>query len=162
MLFRSDEFKYVCDIYCVDKKSMERLPDNLNEGLKKIAFNECAMEKDLVLKIGVPVIYLVNDPITGLVNGSIGTVKEFRNGNPVVQFDFIKAEITKHKFTKDFEGTNNPVQVIVEQYPLLLAYALTIHRAQGQTLSKGTILLDNTVWEDGQAYVALKIGRAHV
>lgn len=149
------EYKYLYDIYCVNKKTMEKLPNDTYESLKKVAFNECVMEKELVLKVGVPVIYLVNDPITGLVNGSIGSVKEFRNGNPVVQFDFIKAEITKHKFTKDVEGTNNGIQVIVEQYPLLLAYALTIHRAQGQTLSKGTILLDNTVWEDGQAYVAI-------
>ena len=149
------DYKYQSEIYCVNKKTSEKLPDNKYENLKKIAFSECAMEKELVLKPGVPVIYLVNDPITGLVNGSIGTVKEFRNGNPVVQFEFIKAEITKHKFHKDFDGTDGGIQVIVEQYPLLLAYALTIHRAQGQTLSQGTILLDNTVWEDGQAYVAL-------
>jgi ATP-dependent exoDNAse (exonuclease V) alpha subunit len=149
------EQKYVCDIYCVNKKTNEQILGNKYDNLKKATFAECTMEKELILKPGVPVIYLINDSETGLVNGSIGTVKEFRNGNPVVQFDFIKVEIFKHKFIKEFDGFDGCINVVVEQYPLLLAYALTIHRAQGQTLSQGTLLLDKTVWEDGQAYVAL-------
>ena len=45
--------------------------------------------------------------------------------------------------------------ITIEQYPLLIGFAITIHRSQGQTLEQGTILLDNSIWEDGQAYVAL-------
>lgn len=143
--------KYIADIYCIDTKTCLKINNASCENLKKIAFADCAMERELVLKIGAPVLYLVNDPNTGLVNGSVGTVQEFRNKNPVVKFDFTTIEITKHAYKKEF----NDVTVVVEQYPLLLSYAVTIHRAQGQTLSQGTILLDKTVWEDGQAYVAL-------
>jgi ATP-dependent exoDNAse (exonuclease V) alpha subunit len=147
------EYKYNSDIYCVNTKTTSKIvPDGIHENLKKIAFADCTMEKILVLKKGAPVIYLINDPQTGLANGSVGIVEDFINGNPVVKFQFVKVEINKHQYKKDFV---NDVTVIVEQYPLLLAYAITIHRAQGQTLSQGTILLDSTVWEDGQAYVAL-------
>ncbi len=144
------EYKYTSDIYCMDKHN-QIINDTLLDNLKKVALADCTMEKELVLKQGVPVIYLINDPTTGLANGSVGFVEEFRNGNPIVKFEFTKVEITKHKYTKEF----NDITVIVEQYPLLLSYALTIHRAQGQTLSQASILLDSSVWEDGQAYVAL-------
>jgi ATP-dependent DNA helicase PIF1 len=147
------EYKSNADIYCVDTKTTVKIvPDSIHENLKKIAFADCTMENNLVLKKGAPVIYLINDPQTGLANGSVGFIEDFVNGNPVVKFQFVKVEINKHQYKKDFV---NDVSVIVEQYPLLLAYAITIHRAQGQTLSQGTILLDSTVWEDGQAYVAL-------
>jgi ATP-dependent DNA helicase PIF1 len=145
------EFKSQAEIYCIDTKTSNKVDNIKYDNLKKAAFNDCAMEKELILKVGAPVIYLINDPVNGLVNGSIGTIKDFKNGNPVVKFENITIEINKHPYKKDF----NEIQVVVEQYPLLLAYAITIHRAQGQTISQGTILLDNTVWEDGQAYVAL-------
>ncbi len=146
------ETKYVSEVYCVDKNTTEKLNGPEYNNYKMVALNECAMEKELVLKVGAPVIYLINDPVNGLVNGSVGFVEEFKNGNPVVKFDINKVEIPKHCYKKDLL---NDVTVVVEQYPLLLAYALTIHRAQGQTLSQCSILLDQTVWEDGQAYVAL-------
>ena len=41
------------------------------------------------------------------------------------------------------------------QFPLLLAYAITIHRSQGQTLSQASIVLDSRIWEKSQSYVAL-------
>jgi len=44
---------------------------------------------------------------------------------------------------------------MMEQYPLLLAYSITIHRSQGQTLSQASMILDHNVWEKGQGYVAL-------
>ena len=147
------EYKYNADIYLVDKKTSEKINEStpLYENFKKVAQADCTMENNLILKKGCPVIYLVNNPETGLVNGSVGFIEEFRNGNPYVKFEHIKVEITKHKFIKEF----NDCSVIIEQYPLLLSYALTIHKSQGQTLSQATILLDSTVWEDGQAYVAL-------
>jgi ATP-dependent exoDNAse (exonuclease V) alpha subunit len=150
-LLPSLEHKFQCDVYCINTKTGVKLNGSQYDSIKKIAFGECALENELTLKIDAPVIYLVNDPKLGLVNGSVGIIKEFRNSNPVVKFDLITIEIEKHSYKKEF----NDVTVIVEQYPLLLAYSLTIHRAQGQTLSQGSILLDNTVWEEGQAYVAL-------
>jgi len=96
-------------------------------------------------------IYLKNDPSKGLVNGSVGFVVDFNNTNPIIEFDNITIEIEKYEHEKEYDD----IVVKIKQYPLLLAYALTIHRAQGQTLSQATILLDNTIWENGQAYVAL-------
>ena len=148
----SMEYIYQSSTYCVNNKTLKKLDGVDYVNYKNLALSECGMEKELVLKVGVPVINLINDPITGLVNGSVGFVEDFKCGNPIVKFDGMKIEITKHRYTKELA---NDINVIVEQYPLLLAYALTIHRAQGQTLSQSSILLDQTVWEDGQAYVAL-------
>ena len=140
------------ETYCIDMKTNAKI--HSNEILESIATNECNLESKIVLKIGAPVIYLVNDMMNGLVNGSVGTIVKFNGNNPVAQFSEGKlVEIEKHNYRKEFPDANTTV--IIEQYPLLLAYALTIHRAQGQTLSQGTLLLDNTIFECGQAYVAL-------
>jgi ATP-dependent exoDNAse (exonuclease V) alpha subunit len=146
------QFSCKSTIYCID--TVTRVKVQSNEMLEKIALSECSLESNLVLKVGAPVIHLVNNKEMGLVNGSIGTIKQFSPlGSIVVQFNNMDMDIKKHMYEKEFPEMK--ISVIVEQYPLLLAYALTIHRAQGQTLEQGTLLLDNTVWEAGQAYVAL-------
>jgi ATP-dependent DNA helicase PIF1 len=140
------------EMYCIDMKTNAKI--HSNEVFESIATNECNLENKIVLKIGAPVIYLVNDMEKGLVNGSVGTIVKFNGNNPVAQFSEGKlVEIEKHNYKKEFPDVNTTV--VIEQYPLLLAYAITIHRAQGQTLSQGTLLLDNTIFECGQAYVAL-------
>ena len=46
--------------------------------------------------------------------------------------------------------------VMREQYPLILAWAVTVHRVQGMTLSTNVfVYLDGTLFANGQAYVAL-------
>lgn len=150
----SEPIKYLANVFCIDNKSTKIVDDSIYENLKKIALTECSAEPIIELKIGVPVIYLINNQANGLVNGSVGTVVGFNNDNPIVQFEFDKIEINRHSFNKKFDGVKE-ITVCIEQYPLLLAYSLTIHRSQGQTLSQCSILLDSTVWEDGQAYVAL-------
>ena len=45
--------------------------------------------------------------------------------------------------------------VRMEQLPLLLAYSITIHRSQGQTLTTASIVLDHNIWEKGQGYEAI-------
>lgn len=145
----SEQFISEMKIYCVDSKT-GAIIDN-NDMLMKIAIGDCPLENKLVLKKGVPVINLINNKEQNIVNGSVGTVKDYINNNMVVSFNNTTLEITKHRWIKEFPDIN----IVIEQYPLLLAYALTIHRAQGQTLSQGSLLLDKTVWEDGQAYVAL-------
>ena len=151
----STEYKYDNTIYHIN--TMSSCAVKRNEILEKIALSECMLPPKLILKIGAPVICLINDMTNNLVNGSVGVIEKFNNNNPIVKFygsgKNCIIEMTKHKYIKDFPDAN--ISVVIEQYPLLLAYALTIHRAQGQTLSQGTLLLDDTVWEAGQGYTAL-------
>ena len=111
------------------------------------------LEDELILKVGCPVIFLVNCHNKGLMNGMVGTVVDFKDGKPVVMFpDLTNIYIIEKHIWEKVE--NNKV-MRMEQFPLLLSYAITIHRAQGQTLSQASIILNKNVWERSQAYVAL-------
>jgi ATP-dependent DNA helicase PIF1 len=92
-------------------------------------------------------------PIHGLVNGSRGVVTEFTPcNNPVVKFMNGKTLIIgEHTWSSD--DTESAVKR--KQIPLRLAYALTIHKAQGASLDSALIDVGSATFEYGQAYVAL-------
>lgn len=107
-------------------------------------------KQELNLKVGSQVMYLINK--NNLVNGSRGIIKEFVEGFPVVIFDngitlLISVE------TLDIEEGNTSV-VSYTQLPLTLAWAITIHKSQGSTLTLARINFKN-VFEYGQIYVGL-------
>jgi ATP-dependent DNA helicase PIF1 len=81
----------------------------------------------------------------------VGVIEDFINNLPVVIFDNKRFIIDRHLWTGEIDN----ISVSMEQIPLLLAYALTIHRCQGMTLSQASIVLDESIFECGQAYVAL-------
>jgi ATP-dependent exoDNAse (exonuclease V) alpha subunit len=114
------------------------------------------LEDELILKIGCPVIYLINNHNLGLVNGMVGTVVDIVDMKPVVQFNNIKIIVDKHKWEYNMnQDSNNKANYMMEQFPLLLGYSITIHRSQGQTLSQASIVMDRRMWEKSQIYVAL-------
>jgi ATP-dependent DNA helicase PIF1 len=104
------------------------------------------------LKVGARVMLIKNLVVeSGLVNGSTGTIVSFDNGFPTVQFDNgIKQLIGLTEWKLEFNNS----YVIVRQVPLMLAWASTIHKAQGITLEKATIDLCDAFC-DGHVYVAL-------
>jgi ATP-dependent exoDNAse (exonuclease V) alpha subunit len=142
-------------------KTMEYSAIYNKEEYKKDILKYSPLEDKLTLKIGVPVIYLINNSSYKIYNGSVGTVVDFVNGNPKVKFNQTIIEIEKHTF-RDTQSVNlqskinnQKIDLEMTQYPLLLAFAITIHRSQGQTLSQASIILDKSIFENGQAYVAL-------
>jgi ATP-dependent DNA helicase PIF1 len=92
-------------------------------------------------------------PIHGLVNGSRGVVMGFSgDGNPVVKFLNGKI-ITVRPAT--WSSDDEPSALKRSQIPLRVAYALTIHKAQGASLDSALVDVGPSTFECGQAYVAL-------
>ena len=107
----------------------------------------------LCLKAQVMLIHNLNTEI-GLVNGSRGVIVGFEQGgagNPIVEFmNGCKMPIAPHQW--EVEGYKD---VYRKQIPLRLAWAITIHKAQGSTLDCALIDIGTNTFEFGQAYVAL-------
>jgi len=118
----------------------------------------------LSLKPGARVMALKNHGGKEWVNGSLGTVIKTRSDSVMVRFDgsardseVVKASWENVRYEWN-EEKQHPVAMVVgafEQIPLNLAWAVTIHKAQGLTLSDVRIDLAEGAFASGQAYVAL-------
>lgn len=121
--------------------------------------------EELDLKPGTQVLLTINlDQKSGLVNGSLGKVKKFskESGMPVVEFDNgVTREIDFNQWeTNEYDpdaGEFIPV-AWASQVPLKLAWAITIHKSQGKTLSYVYIELQD-VFMEAQVYVSLSRAR---
>jgi len=119
----------------------------------------------LELKVGAQVMFLRNDsPLDGgprWVNGSIGTVVKVKNTVFVdIDGDVHEVEPTvweKYKYTYNAATKKLSRDVVAEftQFPLRLAWAVTIHKSQGATYERAIIDLGTRVFSPGQTYVAL-------
>jgi len=117
----------------------------------------CNAAAELELKYGAQVILTVNyAPDSRLMNGSRGVVVGFDDTTkePIVQFLQQKAYIRTWDW-KQFLDKKEKEYVYVSQIPLRLAYALSVHKSQGQTLDCVEIALDRSFFAENQAYVAL-------
>lgn len=116
----------------------------------------CPCQPLLRLKKGCLVMCTVNlDMNAGICNGSQGIVIDFLVKDtiqiPIVRFsNGVVREIGRHYW----QSEEIPC-VAVGQYPLVLAWALTIHKIQGTTLTNAEIDIGNRIFEYGQSYVAL-------
>ena len=117
------------------------------------AFDSYApIEKDLILKEGARVMATVNGE--GFSNGSLGTVTELQCDSINVLFDngfeinIFRRSFESGKLDKDGNKT------FIQQFPLRLAYAITIHKAQGQTF-KYVNIDASSCFAPGQLYVAV-------
>lgn len=128
-----------------------------NESFSNLLNSGQASEK-LKLRKGAHVMLIWNiDLDQGLCNGSQGIVVDFETGTdgekyPLVHFqNDVKRIIEPLEWKNDREGKTVATR---KQVPLMLAWAVTIHKSQGMTLDNASIAL-GSVFENGQAYVAL-------
>lgn len=107
---------------------------------------ELPCSKTLTLGVGVRVMTICNDK--KFKNGMLGTVNNLADDKVVVKFDNGKTVTIKRKL---FELENGTSYI---QLPLILAYAITVHRAQGSTFEHVAIMCDGC-FEAGQLYCLL-------
>jgi ATP-dependent DNA helicase PIF1 len=112
-------------------------------------------ESELILKIGAQVMLIFNlDVKNGLANGSRGVVVDTTEDMPIVLFtNGLKIPITYVSWNVHI--WDNKAKLTRSQIPLKLAYAISIHKSQGLTLDYAEIDIGSSVFEFGQAYVAL-------
>lgn len=112
----------------------------------------CLSPEKLTLKVGAVVMFTRNNMAAGYVNGSIGKIVSFSNGNPVVKLlsgSTVIPEKAKWSMKK-----RNEEKAWIKQIPLRLAWAITVHKSQGMSLDAAWIDLSKT-FEFGQGYVAI-------
>lgn len=127
-------------------------------------FNTSAQPTDtsLQLKVGAKVILLRNDPDRRWVNGTVARISRLGDKQVWVDINGKEYEIEPAAWESRRYAYDTAAEKIVEtvagtfkQFPIRLAWALTIHKAQGLTLDKVYIDLGRGTFAHGQAYVAL-------
>ncbi|MCB1210898.1 MAG: AAA family ATPase [Verrucomicrobiales bacterium] len=105
----------------------------------------------LLLKPGAKVMFTVNKPDAGFVNGQTGTVILCGREEVLVDCDGMPIRVGLHEWRFDPRDRHSAT---FSQLPLRLAWSLTIHKAQGLTLDSAYIDV-RAAREPGQAYVAV-------
>ncbi len=117
----------------------------------------------LILKKGAKVMFVKNNEDKGFVNGTFGLVTSVNSSQIKVRTEKEKRLVTVERVRWNYEVSEyntktNEVETRVvgwyEQYPLIPAWAITIHKSQGQTFDNVIINL-RKCFAEGQAYVAL-------
>jgi ATP-dependent exoDNAse (exonuclease V) alpha subunit len=124
-------------------------------------------DRELQLKVGAQVMFLRNDLASfgeapRWVNGTIGTVTRIAGGTVRVEvgdeeFDVEPAVWERFRYAYDAGSRSLTREIVAEftQFPLRLAWAVTIHKSQGQTYDRAVIDLGSGAFAPGQTYVAL-------
>ena len=161
----------------VNKRMLAGLPsekvelpctDVADEGGSSIKFNKKAAEKleklnlDCSRTAGLEAVSTLArvmlrrniDVTLGLVNGAMGTVVGIYSTHLLIKFDHIDKPCQIEKITTKFMLMKS-MYIHRKQYPLILAFAITIHKYQGLSLDTAIIDLSQEVFGNVMAYVAL-------
>jgi ATP-dependent DNA helicase PIF1 len=153
------KLKYIKDIEMTKTDKIRRLEftdKDIQVELDFLAGN-LMCDKEMKLKLGAQVMCIINIKSESgdvlICNGSQGIIMEFCSfsGCPKVKYNNgIEMVMTRHIWESDkIPGIG------VSQVPLILSWALTIHKSQGATLDAAEIDVGSGIFECGQTYVAL-------
>ena len=165
-----DEYQFEC---CIKKNCKTNLETNKLLTAEELIKCEKMTEKDkemeinyllnntpclqlLTLKKGASVLCTANIDIdNGICNGSQGKVLDIIDINDKTQIIVRFANGVTSNIEPHFWQSDEYPCIAVGQYPLCLAWAMTIHKIQGATLAMAEIDIGNSIFEFGQTYVAL-------
>ncbi|KAI8571677.1 hypothetical protein RHMOL_Rhmol01G0137900 [Rhododendron molle] len=113
----------------------------------------------LKLKVGTPIILLRNVNLSlGLCNGTRLIVVKM--GNQVIEAKVVTGSrageiVHLHRAVLSPSSTHSPFTMKRRQFPIKLAFSMTINKSQGQTLKNVGLYLPNSCFSHGQLYVVL-------
>ncbi|GAA4685822.1 ATP-dependent DNA helicase [Frondihabitans cladoniiphilus] len=149
----------------INKVQLDRLPGTIKTAKAEVSgeFGGRAFPADdaLELKTGAQVMFLRNDADQRWVNGSVGVVTKIRD-TVFVEIDGEEVEVQPavwEKFQYSYSPLSKELKKDIvgefQQFPLRLAWAVTIHKSQGKTYDRAVVDLGSRVFSAGQTYVAL-------
>jgi len=149
------------DVDRINEEELEKLKGKVYEhemytkGKKNLIANmkkSILAPETLKIKRNAVVMFVKNSFEDGYVNGTLGVVKRFSKGRPVVEtFDRREIHVDVAAWEVEEDGK---VLATVEQWPIRLAWAITVHKSQGMSLDAAEIDLSRA-FTPGQGYVAL-------
>jgi len=154
----------------INENRLAQLPGKIwkAQGLVDGEFGKESMPtaEELKLKKGAQIMLLNNDSYGQWINGTIGKVKKFEKdegGEDVIVAELDNGETVQispytwkiYKFFLKNEELRSEEVGSFRQYPVRLAFAVTIHKSQGKTFEKVVIDVGRGTFAHGQMYVAL-------
>lgn len=149
----------------INALALEKLPGRSLKATAEVSgdFGGRAFPADevLELKVGAQVMFLRNDSEQRWVNGTIGRVQKIQAtvfveiDGDVHEVDPVTWERHRYSYSPTTKKLSKDVIGEFTQVPLRLAWAVTIHKSQGQTYDKAIVDLGSRVFSPGQTYVAL-------
>jgi ATP-dependent exoDNAse (exonuclease V) alpha subunit len=150
----------------INQDRLSQLPGKeiIYEAMATGKFEESAYPTvaSLKLKKGAQVILIKNDPDKQWVNGTLAKVVALSKDSIVVDINgrtcdvpVVKWQKIEYSYNEEEDKIEDEVVGDFAQYPIKLAWAITIHKSQGQTFDKVIIDLGHGAFTHGQLYVAL-------
>ena len=156
-----------CTADAINEKCLAEIDSDeyIYEGTVTGKFDEKRFPVDLTLKlkVGAQVMFTRNDQQKRWANGTIGKVAKLSKDEIRVAIDGGETYVVpncswesySYEYDKDAKKLKKEVTGTFTQYPLKLAWAITVHKSQGMTFDKMYLDLSRGMFAAGQLYVAL-------